>query len=142
MVGEEVGYADGFEVGEEVGVRDAAGAHLPGGVRVDELLAEGPAGEEVGPLRDVGDVGAGAGGAADGAAVDGPEAAEDAEEGGFAAAVGADDEEVGAGLDGEGEGADEGVPVGRDDGDGVEFNGGAFDGFAALLEHGGVGGGG
>ena len=35
------------------------------------------------------------------AAVDGPEAAEDAEERGFAAPVGADYEEVVAGLDGE-----------------------------------------
>lgn len=141
-VGEQVGDADGREVGEEVGVRDAAGAHLAGRVRVDELLAEGAAGEEVGALGDVGDVGAGASGAADGAAVDGPEAAEDAEEGGFAAAVGADDEEVGARLDGEGERGDEGVAVGGDDGDRVELDGGALDGFAALLEGGGVGGGG
>ena len=35
------------------------------------------------------------------AAVDGPEAAEDAEEAAFAAAVGADDEEVVARVDGE-----------------------------------------
>lgn len=104
------------------------------------MLAEGAAGEDVRALRDVGDVGAGAGGFADGAAVDGPEAAEDTEEGGFAAAVGADDEEVGARLDGEGKGGDEGVAVWGDDGDGVELDGGTLDGFAALLEHGGVGG--
>ena len=108
------------------------------GVRVDDLLAEGAAGE-VGPLRDVED--GGAGGFADGAAVDGPEAAEDPEEGGFAAAVGADDEEVSAGADGEGEGGDEDVAVWGDDGYRGEFDGGAFDGFASFLEHGGVFGG-
>jgi hypothetical protein len=55
-----------------------------------------------------------------GAAVDGPEAAEDAEEGGLAAAVGADDEEVLALFEGEGEGFDEDVSVGGDDGSGVK----------------------
>jgi hypothetical protein len=51
----------------------------------------------------------------DGAAVDGPEAAEDAEERRLAAAVGADDEEMVAVGEGEGERLDEDVAVGRDD---------------------------
>ena len=80
-------------------------------------------------------------GFADDAAVDGPEAAEDAEEGGFAAAVGADDEEVGARADGEGEGADEDVAVWGDDGYGGEFDVGAFDRLASSVEHGGLSGG-
>ena len=73
------------------------------------MLAEGAAGE-VGALRDVEDIGVR--GFFNGAAVDGPETAEDAEEGGFAAAVGADDEEVVGGLEGEGEGFDENVAIG------------------------------
>lgn len=103
---------------QQIGVCDALGAHLPHAVRVDDLLAEGAAGE-VGALRDVED--GGGGGFVHGAAVDGPEAAEDAEEGGFAAAVGADDEEVVGGGDGEGEGGDEDVAVWGDDGDVCEF---------------------
>lgn len=89
------------DFGEPVGqggVGDALGAHVAEGVRVDDLLAEGAAGE-VRPLWDVEDVRVG--GFADGAAVYGPKAAEDAEEGGFAAAVGADDEEVVGWFDGE-----------------------------------------
>ena len=135
---DEVRYVDGLEPTEEVRIRDALGAHLPYGIRVDDLLAEGAAGE-VGPLRDVEDGAVGR--FADGAAVDGPQAAEDAEQGGFAAPVGADDEEVRAGADGEGEGGDEHVAVWGDDGDGGEFDVGAFDGDAAALEDGGVGGG-
>jgi len=50
----------------------------------------------------------------DGATVDGPEAAEDAEEGRFAAPVGADYEEMVAGTEGEGEGADKYIAVGGD----------------------------
>ena len=129
---------DGFEPLEEVRVGGSLGAHLPEGVWVDDLLAEAAAGE-VGALGDVED--GGVGGFADGAAVDGPEAAEDAEEGGFAAAVGADDEEVSAGADGEGEGGHEDVAVWRDDGHAGEFDVGTFDGGASALEHGGVGGG-
>ncbi len=132
---EDVRDGDGGEPAGEVGVRDALGAHVPDRVRVDELLAQGPA-REVGPLRDVED------GSvrrfAHRAAVDGPEAAEDAEEGGFAAAVGADDEEVRAGADGEGEGAHEDVAVGGDDGDRGEFDVRAWDGGAPFLEHGAV----
>ena len=82
------------------------------------------------------------GGFADGAAVDGPEAAEDAEEGGFAAAVGADDEEVVGGAEGEGEGGDEDVAVGGDYGDVDEFDVGGFDGGAAAGEDRVVGAGG
>ena len=81
-------------------------------------------------------------GFADGAGVDRPKAAEDAEEGGFAAAVGTDDEEVGARLDGEGEGGNEGIAVWGDDGDGGELDGGARDGLAAGFEEGGICGGG
>ena len=135
-VGDDVGDVDGGEVAVQVGVCGSLGAHLPEGVRVDDLLAEGAAGE-VGSLGDVED--GGVGGFADGAAVDGPEAAEDAEEGGFAAAVGADDEEVRTGVDGEGEGAHEDVAVWGDDGHRGEFDGGAFDGGASALEYGGVG---
>lgn len=51
----------------------------------------------------------------DGAAIDGPETTEDAEEGGLAAAVGADDEEVVTCSELEGEGFDEDVTVGGDD---------------------------
>lgn len=75
----------------------------------------------------------------DGAAVDGPETAEDAEEGRFAAAVGADDEEVVGGLEGEGEGFDEDVAIGGDYWDVDEFDIGAFDGGAAAGEDRGVG---
>lgn len=52
----------------------------------------------------------------DGAAVDGPQAAEDAKERGLAAAVGADDEKVVASLEGKGEGADKDVTIWGDDG--------------------------
>lgn len=76
------------EDGEEVGVGYSLGAHDAEGVGVDDLLAEGARGE-VGSLGHVEDLREG--GFADCAAVDGPEAAEDAEEGGLAAAVGADD---------------------------------------------------
>ena len=93
----------------EIGVGDVLGAHGADSVGVDDLLAEGAA-REVWALGDVEDVAEG--GLVDGAAVDGPEAAEDAEEGGLAAAVGADDEEVVALLEGEGEGFDEDVAVG------------------------------
>lgn len=131
---DEVRNVDGFEPLEQVGVGGALGAHLAQGVRVDDLLAEGPAGE-VGALRDVEDGGVGR--FADGAAaVDGPEPAEDAEEGGLAAAVGADDEEVRAGVDGEGEGGHERVAVWGDNGHGVEFDEGAFDHGAAAFENG------
>ena len=78
----------------------------------------------------------------DGAAVDGPETAEDAEEGGFAAAVGADDEEVVGGLEGEGEGFDEDVAIWGDYGDVDEFDIGGFDGGTAAGEDRGVGVGG
>jgi len=64
----------------------------------------------------------------------GPESAQDSEEGRFPAPVGADDEEVHAGLDFESEFWDEDVSVRRDDGDFVEFNGGGVDYFAAGLE--------
>lgn len=49
-------------------------------------------------------------------AVDGPETAEDAEEGGLATAVGTDDEEMVAMFDGKGECLDEDITVGGDDG--------------------------
>jgi hypothetical protein len=51
-----------------------------------------------------------------GAAVHGPQAAEDAEEGRLAAPVGADDQKVVALLEGEGESWDKDVAVGGDDG--------------------------
>ena len=73
------------------------------------MLAQASA-REVRALRDVENVSGR--GFAHGATVDGPEAAEDTEEGGFAAAVGADDEEVSTGGNGEGEGTDEDVAVG------------------------------
>ena len=78
----------------------------------------------------------------DGAAVDGPETAEDAEKGGFAAAVGADDEKVVGGLEGEGEGFDEDVAIGGDYWDVDEFDIGGFDGGTAAGEDRGVGVGG
>ena len=78
----------------------------------------------------------------DGAAVDGPQAAEDAEEGGFAAAVGADNEKVVGGLEGEGKGFDENVAIWGDYWDVDEFNIGRFDGGAAAGEDRGVGVGG
>ncbi len=74
----------------------------------------------------------------DGAAVDGPETAEDAEERGFTAAVGADNEEVVGGLEREGEGGDEDVAVWGDYGDVDEFDIGGFDGGAAAGEDRGV----
>jgi len=74
--------------GEEVVVGYSLGAHDAEGVGVDDLLAEGARGE-VGSLGDVEDLREG--GFTDCAAVDGPEAAKDAEEGGFATAIGADD---------------------------------------------------
>ena len=74
----------------------------------------------------------------DGAAVDGPETAEDAKEGGFAAAVGADDEEVVGRLEGEGEPGDEDVAVWGDYWDVDEFDIGGFDGGAAAGEDRGV----
>ena len=92
---EDVGDVDGVEPFFKVGVCDAFRAHLAQGVGVDDLLAERATGE-VGSLGDVEDVRVG--GFFDGATVDGPETAEDAEEGGFAAAIGADDEEVVGGL--------------------------------------------
>lgn len=130
----EVPDADGVEPTGKVRVRDAPGAHLPQGVRVRDLLAQRPA-REIGPLRDVEDgrVRRFADGAA---AVDGPEAAEDAEEGGFAAAVGADDEEVRPRAHAEGEGGDERVAVRGDDGHGGEFDRVAFDDGASAFEEG------
>lgn len=113
---DEVVEAEQLEDGEEVGVGDAAGAHLPQRVRVDDLLAQGAARQ----VRALGEVEDGAKGRlVDCAAVDGPQPAEDTEEGRLAAAVGADDEEVVAVLEGEGEGFDEDVTVGRDDGPGI-----------------------
>lgn len=101
-VGDVVDFNDGEDV-VQVGVGDALCVHLAQSVRVDDLLAEGTA-RQVRALWDVEDfVEAGL---FNGAAVDGPQAAEDAEERGFAASVGADDEEVVAGVDGEGEFAD------------------------------------
>ena len=52
---EQVGDVDGREVGFQLGVRDSLGAQLAEGVRVDELLAEAAAGDEVGPLGHVED---------------------------------------------------------------------------------------
>lgn len=130
---DDVRDVDGFEPAQEVRVGGVLGAHLAQAVGVDDLLAEGAA-AEVGALRDVED--AAVGGFVDCAAVDGPEAAEDTEETAFAAAVGADYEEVVAGADREGEGFDEDVAVWRDDGDGDEFDVVAFDGGAARREDG------
>ena len=113
--------------------------HLPQGVRVYDLLAERTT-REVRPLRDIEDIGVWR--FFDGAAVDGPETAEDAEKGGFAAAVGADDEEVVGGLEGEGEGFDEDVAIWGDYGDVDEFDIGGCDGGAAAREDRGVGVGG
>ena len=75
----------------------------------------------------------------DGAAVDGPETAEDAEKGGFAAAVRADNKEVVGGFEGEGEGFDEDVAIWGDYWDVDEFDIGRFDGGAAAGEDRGVG---
>ena len=91
-------------------------------------------------MRDVEDVGVRR--FFDGAAVDGPETAEDAEKGGFAAAVGADDEEVVGGLEGEGKGFDEDVPIWGDYWDVDEFDIGGFEGGAAAGEDRRVGDGG
>jgi len=113
---EKVLEVEGLEDLEQLGVGDALGAHRADAVRVDDLLAQRAA-REVGALRDVKDVGEGR--LVDGAAVDGPETAEDAEQGRLAAAVGADDEQVIALLEGEGEGLDEDVTVGGDDRAGV-----------------------
>lgn len=88
---------------EEIVVRDSLCTHGADGIRVDNLLAE-RAGTEVGSLGDVEDLGEGW--FADCAAVDGPEAAEDAEEGGLAAAVGTDYQDVVASLHGKGESSD------------------------------------
>ena len=109
----EVRQVERLEDGEEVGVGGTALAHLPQRVRVDDLLAQRAA-REVGPLRQVEDGGKGR--LVDGAAVDRPQAAENAEERRLAAAVGADDKEMVAVLDGKGEGLDENVAVGRDNG--------------------------
>lgn len=109
---EQVLEVEDLEDGEQVGVADALGAHGAQAVRVDDLLAQGSP-REVGTLRDVKDVGKGR--LVDGAAVDGPETAEDAEEGGLAAAVRADDEEVVTCSELEGEGFDKDVAVGGDD---------------------------
>ncbi len=109
--------------------------HSAHSVRVDDLLAEGAA-REIRPLRDVENVGEGR--LVDGAAVDGPEAAEDAEEGRFSAAVGADDEEMIALFEGEGEGGHEHVAVRGDDGHVDEGDVFALEHLAAALEHGGV----
>ena len=65
-----------MEDGEKVIVCDAFAAHNSQGVGINDLLAEG-ARAEVGPLRDVENLGKR--GFADHAAVDGPEATEDAE---------------------------------------------------------------
>lgn len=134
---DEVRDGDGGKEGVEVRVCRFFAVHVAQGVRVDDLLAQAPAGE-VRALRDVEDVGVR--GFAHGAAVNGPEAAEDAEEGGFAAAVGADDEKVGASGDGEGEGGDKDVAIGGDDGDIPEFDDGGFNEGTAVVEDGGVGG--
>lgn len=109
----EVRQVERLEDGEEVGVGGAALAHLAQRVWVDDLLAQRAA-REVRPLRQVKDGGKGR--LVHGAAVDGPQTAEDAEERRLAAAVGADDEEMVAVLDGKGQGLDENVAVGRDNG--------------------------
>lgn len=100
---DEVLEAQKLQDGEEVGVADAAGAHLAQRVGVDYLLAERAAGE-VGTL---GDVENGAeGGLVDRTAVDGPEPTQDSEEGRLATAVRSDDKQVIAVLQLEGEGLD------------------------------------
>lgn len=68
-------------------------------MRVEDLVAEGADGE-VGPLGEEHDH-AGATGARDEPAVGGPETGKEARDGGFAGAVGAGDEGVGAGGEGE-----------------------------------------
>ena len=128
---------NGFEEGEEVGVGGAFAVHFAQGVGIYDLLAQGAA-AEVGPLGDVED--GARGGFADGTAIDGPEAAEDAEQGGFAAAVRANDEEMVTGLDGKVEGAYEDVAVGGDNRDVDEFNIKALDDGATAGEDRGVGG--
>jgi len=127
---------DGGEDGEEVHIGDFAAVHVAQGVWIDDLLAEGAAGE-IGALRDVEDVGVR--GFVDGAAVNRPEATEDAEERRFTAAVGANDEEVLAGGDAEVEGADEDVAVWGHDGYVDELNVGRFYDGTAATEDGGVG---
>lgn len=72
------------------------------------------------------------------AAVDGPETAEDAEEGGFAAAVGADDEEMVARAHSEGKFANQHIAIWRDDGDVGELDVRTFGHGAAASEDGGV----
>jgi len=108
-------------------IASAGVAHVHFRTGVDDLVAEG-ADAEVGPLGQEHDaVGADAARAADEAAVDGPEACDDAGNGGFADAVGAREQEVVAGSDDDGEGFDESVAAegedcGSDDGDGFEPN--------------------
>jgi hypothetical protein len=82
---------------EEIVVRDSLCAHGADGVGVDDLLAE-RAGAEVGTLRDVEDLGERW--FADCATIDGPEAAKDTEERGFAASVRADYQDVVASFHG------------------------------------------
>ena len=88
---------------EEIVVRDSLCAHGADGIGVDDLLAE-RAGTEVRPLGNVEDLGKWW--FADCAAIDWPEAAENSEEGGFAAAVGTDYQDVIASFHGEREAPD------------------------------------
>lgn len=106
---DEVLEAKDLEDIEEIVVRDGLGPHLAERVGVDDLLAEGATGE-IGALGDVEDGVEGR--LIDGAAVNGPETAEDTEEGGFAAAVGTNDEKMVTVLEREREGLDENVAVG------------------------------
>lgn len=101
-----------FEDSEKILIANTLGTCGAQAVRVGDLLAEGAAGE-VRPLRNVEDVAEG--GFVDRAAVDRPETPEDAEEGGFAAAIGSDDEKVIALFEGEGESFDQDVAIGGDD---------------------------
>src|ERR1700760_2158229 len=94
---------------QQIRFRSAALAHLPHRVRIDDLLAQ-RAMRQVRALGDVEDVLKRR--LDNRAAVDRPQAAEDAEQAALAAAVGPDDEQVGAALDGKGEREYEYVAVG------------------------------
>ncbi len=98
---------------KEVAVRDAFAAHVAERIRVDDLLAQ-RAGAKIWALGDVEDLGEG--GFADCAAIDGPETAEDTEEGRFTTAIGTDNKDVITALHGEGEGFYEDAAAGCDDG--------------------------
>lgn len=97
---------------QQVSIGNALGAHRTEPVRVSDLLAEG-APRQIGSLGNVEDLSEG--GLVHGAAIDGPETTENAEEGRFAAAVGAYNKEMVALFKREGKGFDKNVAIGGND---------------------------